>query len=174
VSRLPHASRSGHGDPAGPHVGFTGTTQATLPGTVIDQGKAVDVTVRPHYYGGVAAREKALCGHDVAVLVVDAHTLTWPGKPDERLRAIVTGAIQLVTVQQRAAAAGIDPALASGGNAGLVLWIAVQALVLQRYFILQPAIAGAGAAEMLLAWLWQRAQAPSRGSPASLARHPAS
>ena len=109
MSRLPHASRSGHGDPAGPHVGFTGTTQATLPGTVIDQGKAVDVTVRPHYYGGVAAREKALCGHDVAVLVVDAHTLTWPGKPDERLRAIVTGAIQLVAIQQRAAAAGIDP-----------------------------------------------------------------
>jgi ABC-2 type transport system permease protein len=89
-------------------VGFTGTTPATLPGTVIDQGKAVGVTVRPHSYGGVAAGEKALRGHDVAVLVVDARTLTWLGKPDERLRAILTGAIQLVTVQQRAAAAGID------------------------------------------------------------------
>ena len=30
-----------------------------------------------------------------------------------------------------------------------------QMLVLQRYFIMQPAIAAAGAAEMLLAWLWQ-------------------
>jgi hypothetical protein len=39
---------------------------------------------------------------------------------------------------------------------GLVLWIAVQMLVLQRYFIMQPAIAGAGAIEILLAWLWQR------------------
>jgi ABC-2 type transport system permease protein len=90
-------------------VGFTGTTPATLPGIVIDQGKAVDVTVRPHSYAGAAAGEKALRDHDVAVLVVDAHKLTWLGKSDERLRAIVTGAIQLVTVQQRAAAAGIDP-----------------------------------------------------------------
>ena len=95
--------------PVSRDVGFTGTTPATLADTVIDQGKAVDVTVRPHYYGGVAAGEKAQRGHDVAVLVVDAHRLTWLGKPDERLRAIVTGAIQLVTVQQRAAAAGIDP-----------------------------------------------------------------
>jgi len=43
------------------------------------------------------------------VLVVDARRLTWRSQPDERLRAIVTTAIQLVTVQQRAAAAGIGP-----------------------------------------------------------------
>jgi ABC-2 type transport system permease protein len=90
-------------------VGFTGTTPAALPGTVIDQGKAVDVTVRPRYYGGVAAGEAALRDRNVNVLVVDARELTWLGKPDERLRAIVTGAIQLVTVQQRAAAVGISP-----------------------------------------------------------------
>ena len=53
-------------------------------------------------------------------------------------------------------------------GAGLVLWIAVQMLVLQQYFILQPAIAAAGAAEMLLAWLWQRAQAAPGGLPAVL------
>ena len=90
-------------------VGFTGTTPAALPGAVISQGKAVDVTVRPHAYGGAAAGEKALRDRNVAVLVDDAHTLTWLGKPDERLRAIVTGAIQLVAIQQRAASAGIDP-----------------------------------------------------------------
>jgi hypothetical protein len=52
-------------------------------------------------------------------------------------------------------------ALAAGylAGLGLVLWIAVQLLVLQRSFIMQPAIGVAGAAEMLLAWLWQRAQA---------------
>ena len=43
------------------------------------------------------------------MLVVDAYRLTWRGQPDEQLRAIVTAAIQVVTVQQRAAAAGIDP-----------------------------------------------------------------
>jgi ABC-2 type transport system permease protein len=90
-------------------VGFTGTTPAALPTAVIDQGKAVDVTVRPHQYGGAAAGEQAVRDRKVAVLVVDARTLTWPGQPDERLRAIATGAIQLVTLQQRAAAAGIDP-----------------------------------------------------------------
>jgi hypothetical protein len=66
-------------------------------------------------------------------------------------------------------------ALAGGylAGLGLVLWIAVQMLVLQRYFIMQPAIAAAGAAEMLLAWLWQRAQTAPGGSPATLAHRPA-
>jgi hypothetical protein len=56
---------------------------------------------------------------------------------------------------------------------GLVLWIAVQMLVLQRYFVMQPAIAAAGAIEMLLAWLWQRAETAPRGSPTRLTRRAA-
>ena len=44
----------------------------------------------------------------------------------------------------------------------LVAWIAIQLLVLQRYFFLQPVIAGAGMAEVALAWLWQRASGPRR------------
>ena len=43
------------------------------------------------------------------MLVVDAQQLMWRGDADERLRAVVTGAIQLVALQERAAAAGIDP-----------------------------------------------------------------
>ena len=39
-------------------------------------------------------------------------------------------------------------------GAALVLWIAVQLLVLQRYFFLQPVIAGFGVLEMVLAWRW--------------------
>ena len=46
---------------------------------------------------------------DIDVLVVDAQRLAWRGEADERLRAVVTGAIQLVAVQERAAAAGITP-----------------------------------------------------------------
>ncbi|HET7244999.1 MAG TPA: hypothetical protein VFJ07_09205 [Streptosporangiaceae bacterium] len=46
-------------------------------------------------------------------------------------------------------------------------------LVLQRYFIMQPAIAGAGAGEMLLAWLWQRAPAAASKPPAGLSHRPA-
>ena len=74
-----------------------------------------------------------------------------------------------VAVPQFAAAAlivaGARPGLAAGYLAGLLLvaWIAVQLLILRRYFFLQPVIAGIGAAEVLLAWRWQRAA--GRGRP---------
>jgi len=67
-----------------------------------------------------------------------------------------------VAVPQLAAAAligvGARPALAAGYLAGLLLvaWIAVELLILRRYFFLQPVVAGIGAAEILLAWRWQR------------------
>ena len=67
-----------------------------------------------------------------------------------------------VAVPQLAAAAliaaGVRPGLAAGYLAGLLLvaWIAVELLILRRYFFLQPVIAGIGAAEVLLAWRWQR------------------
>ena len=60
-------------------------------------------------------------------------------------------------------AAGARPGLAAGYLAGLlVAWIAVQLLILRRYFFLQPVIAGIGAAEVLLAWRWQRAAGRGR------------
>ena len=57
---------------------------------------------------------------------------------------------------------GSRRALAAGYLSGLLLvaWIAIQLLVLQRYFFLQPVIAGLGTAEILLARTWQR---PSQG-----------
>jgi hypothetical protein len=67
-----------------------------------------------------------------------------------------------VAVPQLAAAvliaAGVRPGLAAGYLAGLLLvaWIAVELLILRRYFFLQPVIAGIGAAEILLAWRWER------------------
>jgi len=71
--------------------------------------------------------------------------------------------------------AGHRWALAGGYMAGLalVLWIAVQVLILQRYFFLQPVIAAAGATEMLLAWLWQRADAAPDDRAARLTHRPA-
>ena len=55
-------------------------------------------------------------------------------------------------------AVGVQPGLAAGFLAGLLLvaWIAVELLILRRYFFLQPVVAGIGAAEILLAWRWQR------------------
>ena len=57
----------------------------------------------------LAAGEEAVRQGDVDVLVVDARRLEWRGQADEQLRAVVTGAIQLVAVHERAAAAGISP-----------------------------------------------------------------
>lgn len=90
-------------------VGFTGETPAGLPEAVIGQGDAVDVTVRVHRYDGTEAGEDAVRADDVDVLVVDGRELVWRGGADEQLRAVVTGAIQVLAVQDRAAAAGIDP-----------------------------------------------------------------
>jgi hypothetical protein len=66
-----------------------------------------------------------------------------------------------VAVPQFAAAvligAGRRSGLAAGYLAGvlLVAWIAVELLILRRYFFLQPVIAGVVAAEVLLACRWQ-------------------
>ena len=79
-----------------------------------------------------------------------------------------------VALPQLAAAALIAAshrrALAASYLAGLavIAWIAVQLLVLQRYFFLQPVVAGLGLAEILLARIWQL-QIPSRPQPPSAA-----
>ena len=44
------------------------------------------------------------------MLVVDGRRLEWRGEADAELQALVVGAIQVATVQQRAAAAGVDAA----------------------------------------------------------------
>ena len=90
-------------------VGFTGAIPEALSSVVTEQGMAVDMTVQMHRYHGVAAGEEAVRDEDIDVLVVDAQRLEWRGEPDEQLRAVLTGAIQLVAVQERAAAAGITP-----------------------------------------------------------------
>jgi ABC-2 type transport system permease protein len=90
-------------------VAVTGTIPEQLPDAMRDQGDAVDVRVRVHRYDEVAEGEAAVREGDADVLVVDAERLEWRGDTDERLRAVVSGAIQLVAVQERAAAAGIAP-----------------------------------------------------------------
>jgi hypothetical protein len=45
---------------------------------------------------------------------------------------------------------------AAAAGTVLVAWIVVQVLVLRRYFVLQPVIAGLGLVEVSLAWWWLR------------------
>jgi ABC-2 type transport system permease protein len=89
-------------------VGLTGTTPAGLTAALQARGEAVDTTIRIHHYDTRAGGEAAVRDGDVDVLVVSARELEWRSRTDEQLRAVVTGAIQLVAIRDRAEAAGID------------------------------------------------------------------
>ena len=106
--------------PAGTRdVGVTGPAPAALAATIAGQAQAAGITARVHPYASVAAAEQAVRQGRLDVLVADARRLEWKGKPDEQLKTVVTGAIQLATVRERAAAAGISPgALARPAGAG--------------------------------------------------------
>jgi ABC-2 type transport system permease protein len=90
-------------------VGLTGPAPATLGPALEAQGEAVETTIVLHRYDTAAAGEAAVRDGDVDVLVVDARRLEWRTRADEQLQAVVTGAIHLVAVQERAGVAGIDP-----------------------------------------------------------------
>jgi len=88
-------------------VGLVGTSTTDLPQAIRDQGEGVGTTVRVHRYDGVSAGHEAVRQDQVDLLVVDSRRLEWQGRADEQLQAIVTGAIQVVAVRERAASAGI-------------------------------------------------------------------
>jgi ABC-2 type transport system permease protein len=90
-------------------VGVTGSTPAPLTAAARAQGDAVGTNVRVHSYDTRASGEAAVRDGKVDVLVVDGRRFEWRKRADEQLKAVLTGAIQLVAVQERAAAAGIDP-----------------------------------------------------------------
>jgi ABC-2 type transport system permease protein len=90
-------------------VGVTGAAPAALAATIAQQGQAAGITARVRPYVSLAAGEQAVRQGQVDVLVAGARRLEWKGRADEQLKAIVTGAIQLATIRERAAAAGISP-----------------------------------------------------------------
>ena len=90
-------------------IGVAGPAPAALAATIAGQARAADITARIHPYASLAAGEQAVRQGQVDVLVADAQRLEWRGKPDEQLKSMVTGAIQLASVRERAAAAGISP-----------------------------------------------------------------
>jgi ABC-2 type transport system permease protein len=94
-------------------VGLTGAAPPALTATIAEQAHAVGITARVHRYASLAAGEQAIRQGRVDVLVVGAQRLEWQGKADQQFQAVVTGAIQLVTVRERAAAAGLRPEAAA-------------------------------------------------------------
>ena len=90
-------------------VGFAGPVPAGLVQAVQSQSRNVGLTARVHHYPSVAAGEHAVRDRKISVLVANGNKLEWPGSTDQQLRAVVTSAVGLVAIQQRAAAAGISP-----------------------------------------------------------------
>ncbi len=91
-------------------VAVTGAAPAQLAPALRAQGEAVDTRITVRRFDSVADGEAAVRGRDADVLLVDARRLEWPKRVDEKLQTLVTGAIQQVTVRQRATAAGLGPA----------------------------------------------------------------
>jgi ABC-2 type transport system permease protein len=91
-------------------VGMTGSSPAGLSQVVESRGDAVGLDIRIRRFDTVADGERAVRDGDLDVLVVDAGRLEWQRRADGQLRTLVTSAIQLVTIQQRATSAGISPA----------------------------------------------------------------
>lgn len=96
------------------NVGVAGTTSPLVERALVDRGSSGKVTVHPVRFDSVAAGEQALRAEDVDVLVTDGRVLEWRAKPDAELQALLTSAIQVAAVQQRAAAAGVDAATVAG------------------------------------------------------------
>lgn len=91
-------------------VGIAGTSSEAFEQTLTGQAASGDTTIHLHHFRTVAQAERALRSEDVDLVVVDVRRLEWRGSPDAQLQAVVTGAIQVSTVQDRAADAGVDPA----------------------------------------------------------------
>jgi ABC-2 type transport system permease protein len=94
-------------------VGLAGSAPPALAATITEQARTVGITARVHQYASLAAGEQAVRQGRADVLLAGAQRLEWPGRADQQLKAVVTGAIQLVTVRERAAAAGIGPGAAA-------------------------------------------------------------
>jgi ABC-2 type transport system permease protein len=91
-------------------VGITGAVATDLPRVIREQSRAVGKHARIHHYDERTAGEGALRNGTIDVLVVGMRRLEWRRQTDEQLQAVVTGAVQLVTMRDRASAAGISPA----------------------------------------------------------------
>ncbi len=90
-------------------VGISGATPRVIEQTLSSSGDSGGTSVQLHRFDSLASGEEALRDEKIDVLVVEARRLEWRGRADAELQALVTGAIQVGTVRDRAAAAGVDP-----------------------------------------------------------------
>lgn len=90
-------------------VGVSGATSQAFEQALTRQGHSDGTTIHVRHFTSRSAAEQALRDDHLDLLVVDVRRLEWRGEVDAQLQALVTSAIQVSTVQSRAAAAGVDP-----------------------------------------------------------------
>jgi len=95
------------------NVGLAGRAPAALTAAISQQAHAAGLTARIHRYAHLAAGEQAVRQGHVDVLVAGVRRLAWQGHADQQLKAVVTAAIQVAAVRERAAAAGLRPEAAA-------------------------------------------------------------
>jgi hypothetical protein len=109
-------------------------------------------------YGGVGLMSNGMGMPRAWLARTPFDSWTWPG-----VALLGTVALPQVAVAGLVLAGRRWASLAGvAAGAGLVLWIVVQLVALQRYSFLQPVIAGFGVLEMVLAWGWHRAGGAAR------------
>ena len=79
---------------------------ASVRASALQRGRLGDAALHLRRFDTAAAGEKALRDQNIDVLVVDGRRLEWRERRIPELQALITGAIQVSTVQHRAAAAG--------------------------------------------------------------------
>ena len=89
-------------------VGLTGDTPAELTAVLEAQSVGADTTIRVRTYETPEEGEAGVRDGEIDVLLVDARQLEWRTRTDEQLKALIAGAMQLVTVGERAAQAGLS------------------------------------------------------------------
>jgi ABC-2 type transport system permease protein len=94
-------------------VGHVGQAPEALPELVQHQATALELEAEMRAYPSVESGEAALVDETVDALVVDGREVVWLDEVDPRLNAVLTGTLQLLDVQRRAAALDIDPEAAA-------------------------------------------------------------
>jgi len=94
-------------------AGITGATPNALQLALRDTARANDARLELRRYPTVTAGETAVRNGDADVLIVAGEKLVWNTKPDAKLAAVVTGAMQRVRFSTRAEALGITTAQAT-------------------------------------------------------------
>lgn len=107
VVALPGLFQSGSSTKA---VGVTGPAPVSFTATLVAQGQAAGTSVDVRELPTLSTAQAALRDRRVDVLVVDARRLEWRDRAEPSLQSLVTTALQVSVVRQRAAAAGVGPA----------------------------------------------------------------